>query len=168
MSTSDTGDVVEITRRIPIPRSVSPQAHAALTAGNQMARHVRGQANPPLDDIDAWREHIRVRNMTVESFDTLFWFQLDYPGLLGGGHPATYRDIVFENFTVERAGTVFDAHAPAEAPLRDVTLRNITIKQADRTLVLENVADLKFENVTIAGQTVNGRLDWARAEAASR
>ncbi|MBE2213457.1 MAG: glycoside hydrolase family 28 protein [Opitutaceae bacterium] len=113
-------------------------------------------------------DHIRVRNMTVESFDTLFWFQLDYPGLLGGGHPATYRDIVFENFTVERAGTVFDAHAPAEAPLRDVTLRNITIKQADRTLVLENVADLKFENVTIAGQTVNGHLDWARAEAAPR
>ncbi len=110
-------------------------------------------------------EHIRVRNMTVESFDTLFWFQLDYPGLLGGGHPATYRDIVFENFTVERAGTFFEAHAPAESPLREVTLRNINVKQAERPLVLENVAGLHFENVTIGGQTVNGTLDWKKSPA---
>jgi polygalacturonase len=108
-------------------------------------------------------EHIRVRNMTVESFDNLFWFQLDYPGLLGGGHPSTYRDIVFENFTVERAGTVFDAHAPASAPLTGVTLRNITIKQADKTFVLENVQGLKLENLRIGAQTVNGTLDWAQA-----
>jgi polygalacturonase len=105
-------------------------------------------------------EHIRVRNFTVESFDNLFWFELNYPGLLGGGHPATYRDIVFENFTVERAGMVFDARAPAEAPLRNVTLRNITIKQADKTFHLENVDGLKLENVVIAGQRVDGQLDW--------
>lgn len=108
-------------------------------------------------------EHIRVRNMTVESFDQLFWFQLDYPGLLGGGHPSTYRDIVFENFTVERAGTVFESHAPAGAPLRDVVLRNVAIKQADKTFVLENIEGLRLENVTIGTQTVNGRLDWNQA-----
>lgn len=99
-------------------------------------------------------EHIRVRNMTVESFDHLFWFQLDYPGLLGGGHPSTYRDIVFENFTVERAGTVFDAHAPAEAPLKEVTLRNIQIKSADKHFVLAHVEGLHLENVTVAGQPI--------------
>ncbi len=104
-------------------------------------------------------EHVRVRNMTVESFDTLFWFQLNYPGLLGGGHPATYRDIVFENFTVERAGTVFDASAPAEAPLKGVVLRNITIKQADKRFILENVENLKLENVTIAGKRVSSTKD---------
>lgn len=105
-------------------------------------------------------EHIRVRNFTVESFDNLFWFQLDYPGLLGGGHPSTYRDIVFENFTVERAGTVLEAHAPAVAPLRDVTLRNVTVQEAGNTFVLENVEGLKLENVVIAGQRVDGALDW--------
>lgn len=107
-------------------------------------------------------EHIRVRNMTVESFDQLFWFQLNYPGLLGGGHPATYRDIVFENFTVERAGTFFEAHAPAEAPLRDVTLRNIAVKAVDKTLVLENVTGLTFENVTLGGQRIDGQLGWRK------
>ncbi|WP_217494408.1 glycoside hydrolase family 28 protein [Nibricoccus aquaticus] len=97
-------------------------------------------------------EHIRVRNMTVESFDTLFWFQLNYPGLLGGGHPSTYRDIVFENLTVERAGTIFDGSAPAESPLKGVVLRNIAIKEAGKTFILENVEDLKLENVTVAGK----------------
>lgn len=105
-------------------------------------------------------EHIRVRNFTVESFDTLFWFQLDYPGQLGGNFPSTYRDIVFENFTVERAGTIFNGDAPAAAPLRDVTLRNINVKQADRTFILKNVEGLKLENVLIGGQRVDGRLDW--------
>jgi len=105
-------------------------------------------------------EHIRVRDFTVEAFTNLFWFQLDYPGLLGGGHPSTYRDIVFENFTVERAATVFEAHAPASAPLRDVTLRNVTVRQADRTFVLENVEDLKLDNVVFGGQRVDGNLDW--------
>lgn len=106
-------------------------------------------------------EHIRVRNFKVESFEKhLFWFQLDYPGLLGGGHPAVYRDIVFENVTVERAGTVFEAHAPAVAPLQDVTLRNIDVADAERTLVLENVEGLRFENVTVGGQRIDGALDW--------
>ena len=109
-------------------------------------------------------EHIRVRNFTVEAFENLFWFQLNYPGLLGGGHPSTYRDIVFEDFTVERAGTVFDANAPAAAPLRDVTLRNITIDQVDRTFVLHNVEGLVLENVVIEGQRVDGRLDWLQTE----
>lgn len=104
-------------------------------------------------------EHIRVRNFTVESFDNLFWFQLDYPGQLGGNFPATYRDIVFENFTVERAGTVFAGDAPAAAPLREVVLRNITIKQAEKTFLLKNVEGLVLENVTIGGQTLNGRLE---------
>jgi hypothetical protein len=108
-------------------------------------------------------EHIRVRNFTVEAFDNLFWFQLDYPGQLGGNFPSTYRDIVFENFTVERAGTVFNADAPAAAPLRDVTLRNVTIKQADRTFVLKNVEGLKLENVVIGGQRVDGQLNWRQS-----
>jgi polygalacturonase len=108
-------------------------------------------------------EHIRVRNFTVEAFDNLFWFQLDYPGQLGGNYPSTYRDIVFENFTVERAGTVFNGDAPAAAPLRDVTLRNVTIKQADRTFILKNVEGLKLENVRIGGQRVDGQLNWRQA-----
>ena len=51
-------------------------------------------------------------------------------------------------------GVVFEAHAPASAPLRDVTLRNVTIATARTGFVLENVQGLKLENVTIAGKAV--------------
>jgi len=105
-------------------------------------------------------ETVRVRNFTIETFENFIWFQLDYPGQLGGNFPSTYRDIVFENITVERAGTIFNGDAPAAAPLRDVVLRNINIKQADKTFILKNVENLKLENVVIGGQRVDGNLQW--------
>lgn len=105
-------------------------------------------------------EHIRVRNMTIESFDQLFWFQLNYPGELGGNYPTVYRDLVFEDITVESTGSVLEVYAPEGYPLQDVTLRNITIKKADELFVLDNVQNLVFENVEINGNRVNGQLDW--------
>lgn len=111
-------------------------------------------------------EHIRVWNFKVEEFENLFWFQLDYPGDMGGNFPATYRDIVFENFDVEKVGTVFEAHAPRQAPLQNVRLTNINVNEADTPLVVENVSQLHFENVRIGDQVVSGDLDWGPAESA--
>ena len=99
-------------------------------------------------------EHVGVRRFTVGSFKRLFWFQLDYPSQLGGNFPSTYRDIVFEDFEVGDVGTLFEAHAPAEAPLLDVLVRNVSAVSAEQTVVLENVDGLRFENVTVAGQPV--------------
>ncbi len=104
-------------------------------------------------------EHIGVRRFKVGSFDRLFWFQLAYPGGLGGNFPATYRDIVFEDFEVEKVGTLFEAHAPKQAPLKDVVLRNVRVTGADQTVVLENVEDLVFEGVTVAGQPLTLAAD---------
>lgn len=100
-------------------------------------------------------EHIGVRRFQVGSFKRLFWFQLSYPGELGGNFPATYRDIVFEDFEVETVGTLFEAHAPPQAPLLEVIVRNVKVAAADQTLVLENVEKLIFDGVTVAGQPVN-------------
>ena len=75
-------------------------------------------------------EHVGVRRFTVGSFERLFWFQLNYPGELGGNFPSTYRDIVFEDFEVENVGTLFEGHAPPQAPLRDVVLRNVAVASA--------------------------------------
>ncbi len=105
-------------------------------------------------------EHIRVRNMTIESFDQLFWFQLNYPGELGGNYPTVYRDLVFEDITVESTGSVLEVYAPEGYPLQDVTLRNITIKKAEDLFVLDNVQNLVFDNVEINGNRVDGQLDW--------
>lgn len=99
-------------------------------------------------------EHVGVRRFRVGSFARLFWFQLDYPSELGGDFPATYRDIVFEDFTVGAVGTLLEAHAPPQAPLREVTLRNIDVAAAERTFVLDHVRDLRIEGVTVAGRPV--------------
>lgn len=100
-------------------------------------------------------EHVGVRRFRVGSFDRLFWFQLDYPSELGGNFPATYRDIVFEDFTVGDVKALFEAHAPREAPLRDVTLRRIAVASAEQPLILENVSGLTLEDVTVAGRPVS-------------
>jgi polygalacturonase len=99
-------------------------------------------------------EHVGVRRFAVGSFDRLFWFQLDYPGELGGNFPSTYRDIVFEGFEVGDVGTLFEAHAPPEAPLRGVVVRDVTVASAKKTLILENVEDLRLSDVTVAGAVV--------------
>ena len=55
---------------------------------------------------------------------------------------------MFEDFEVEDVGTLFEAHAPAVAPLRDVLVRNVSVASAQQTVVLENVRGLRFENVS--------------------
>jgi len=110
-------------------------------------------------------EHVGVRRFTVGSFDRLFWFQLNYPSALGGNFPATYRDIVFEDFEVGDVGTLFEAHAPAVAPLRDVLVRNVSAASAKQTVVLENVQGLRFENVTVAGRRVSSPAAAPAAQA---
>jgi len=100
-------------------------------------------------------EHVGVRRFAVGSFERLFWFQLNYPGELGGNFPSTYRDIVFEDFEVETVGTLFEAHAPSQAPLRDVVLRNVAVASAKQTVILENVRGLRFDDVTVAGRPVS-------------
>jgi len=100
-------------------------------------------------------EHVGVRRFKVGSFERLFWFQLNYPGELGGNFPATYRDIVFEGFEVDDVGTLFEAHAPPQAPLRNVLLENVAVSSAQENVILENVEDLRFEGVTVAGRPVS-------------
>lgn len=100
-------------------------------------------------------EHVGVRRFQIGSFKTLFWFQLDYPGELGGNFPATYRDIVFEDLEVENVETFFDAQAPAAAPLRDVVIRNVSAKSAETAVRAKNVVGMRFDKVTVAGQNID-------------
>jgi polygalacturonase len=104
-------------------------------------------------------EHVGVRRFKVGSFKRLFWFQLNYPGELGGNFPATYRDVVFEDFEVGDVGTLFEAHAPPEAPLRDVRLINVAVASAEETVIIENVQGLDFHDVTVAGRPVSVPAD---------
>ena len=111
-------------------------------------------------DRGATCKHIRVRNMDIANFENFIWFQLNYPGELGGNFPTIYSDLVFEDITVESiSGNLFDAHAPKGYPLQGVTLQNVTIKDAaNNNLTLENVKDLVLDNVVVGDQVMNGHL----------
>lgn len=105
-------------------------------------------------------ENIHLRNLQVESFDNLFWFQLNYPGELGGFFPSTYRDIVFENIQVREVDTFLEVHAPAAAPLQNVQFRNISVEKVTTPLVVENAVNLTFEKVKLDSQRIDGVLSW--------
>jgi polygalacturonase len=100
-------------------------------------------------------EHVGVRRFKVGSFRKLIWFQLDYPGELGGAFPSTYRDLVFEDLEAGDVETFFEAHAPAAAPLRDVVVRNVRVAKARVPLLATNVTGLRFQNVAVAGQRID-------------
>ncbi|MBV1908061.1 MAG: glycoside hydrolase family 28 protein [Kangiellaceae bacterium] len=106
-------------------------------------------------------EHIYVRNMKIAEFDNIIWFQLNYPGVIKGGFPPIYRNLVFENITVEKANhTVIEAHAHKNFPIENVLIKNLTVKQAGKAIVLEHVKNLRLENVSINQESINGQLDW--------
>lgn len=105
-------------------------------------------------------EHIRVTNLQVESFKSLIWFQLNYPGELDGKHPSRYRDIIFDKVNVEKAGIFLEIHAPDEMPVEDLVLRNVNVLDAQQQMILENVKNLVFDNVTVNQQSINGTLNW--------
>ena len=107
-------------------------------------------------------ENVHLRNLTVESFDNLFWFQLNYPGELGGFFPSTYRDIVFENIDVTRVGTFLEVHAPDAAPLKDVVFKDVHVEQVKTPMVIENAVNLKFEEVKLGSQRIDGVLSWRK------
>jgi len=78
---------------------------------------------------------------------------------------STYRDIVFEDFKVQNVGVVFDGHAPAAAPLKDVLIKDVAVASAKTNFVLENVQDLRLDNLTIGGQRYDGRPSAVSAPA---
>jgi polygalacturonase len=110
-------------------------------------------------DRGATCEHVRVRNMRIANFENFIWFQLNYPGELGGNFPTIYKDLVFEDITMESTKNVFEAHAPKGYPLQDVMLRNVTIENASNPVfMLENVKNLVLDNVEINDQRLNGTM----------
>jgi polyisoprenoid-binding protein YceI len=138
-----------------------PMIRAGFVARGRIDRHDYGVSWNSALDRGGVVERIRIRNMHIKSTDLLFWFELTYiAGAQGGNFPSIYRDIVFEDITVDKVGKVFHANAPKGYPLKDVTLRNVRIKQADELFTIDNVDNLVFDNVEINGQRVNGVLSW--------
>ena len=82
-------------------------------------------------------------------------FRTDYHGYRGGNYPTKFRHITIEDVTCNRVDSVaLMANGIPEAKLYDITLRNIKVKKAPKAMQMENVVDLKLENVEVNGEQV--------------
>lgn len=107
-------------------------------------------------------ENIYIERADVGEFDTLFWFQLNYPSELGGNFETRYRNIQFSNISAKQIGTSFFVRAPDKFPLENVSFKDITIKHNKQLFDVENALNVRFEQVSVQHQTINGELSWQR------
>lgn len=145
-------------------------ARWAITIGSEMSGGVR---NIYIEDckIDSCRNGIYFKsnldrggyfenlNMRRIEADVCLWavvnFRTDYHGYRGGNYPTKFRHITIEDVTCNRVDSVaLMANGIPEAKLYDITLRNIKVKKAPKAMQMENVVDLKLENVEVNGEQV--------------
>ena len=145
-------------------------ARWAITIGSEMSGGVR---NIFIEDckIDSCRngiyfksnldrggffENLYMRNIEA---DICLWgmvnFRTDYHGYRGGNYPTQFRNITIENIKCNRVDSVaIMANGVPEAKLYDITLRNIEVKEAPKATQMQNVVNLKLENVVVNGKKV--------------
>lgn len=71
---------------------------------------------------------------------------------------------MFENFNVQKAGTALEVHAPQSAPLESVLFKNVKVGEAEKVMILENARDIRFENVQIGDERIDGTLSRRRLD----
>lgn len=145
-------------------------ARWAITIGSEMSGGVR---NIFIEDcqIDSCRngiyfksnldrggyfEHLYLRNIKA---DICLWgvvnFRTDYHGYRGGNHPTRFSNITIENVVCNRVDSVaILANGVPEAKLHNITLRNIEVKKAPKATQMQNLVNLKMENVVVNGKVV--------------
>jgi polygalacturonase len=105
-------------------------------------------------------ENIYIDQADVGEFDTLFWFQLNYPSELGGNFETRYRNIHFSNVKTKDIGTSFFIRAHDAYPLENVTFNQITIENNKQIFDVENAVNVNFNQVQIQQQILNGTMSW--------
>lgn len=105
-------------------------------------------------------EDAYISGADVESFATLFWFQLNYPSEHGGEFATTYRNIVLRDVRARDVGVALFVRAPDELPLQNVFVENVTIESTEQVFDVENLENLHLENVRVGEQVINARMSW--------
>jgi polygalacturonase len=77
-------------------------------------------------------EHVRVRDVTVDSASTFVHFTTAYPGYRGGNVPPNFSDFVLARVSCGQAEKGVSAVGVSSAPLRGVVLRDVTVRQTKK------------------------------------
>lgn len=112
-------------------------------------------------DRGGYIENVYVRNIDVENVDAaLVKFEPDYKSESQRHYPTAIRDIVIENVKAATAGTCgIYAKGFADMPIENILIRNLSLDSTGRAYDIENVRELRLENVSINGEKTNAVLN---------
>jgi polygalacturonase len=97
-------------------------------------------------------EHLRYRNIEVGQVRDAIVINYYYEEGDAGDFDPIVRDILIENLSVERAERVFQVRGFDRDPIQDMRLSNVRVSMAEEIGIVENVAGLALENVSINGE----------------
>ncbi len=106
-------------------------------------------------DRGGYIEDVYVRNISVENVDAcLVKFEPDYKSESKRHFPTAIKHFVIENVKAATAGEVgIYAKGFADLPIEDITIRNLSLGSTPQAYSIENVKELKLQNVSINGET---------------
>lgn len=107
-------------------------------------------------DRGGYVRNIQIRNVeVVESKGDLFYFTNNYHGYRGGEAPSAFHDIYIENVTCKYANNVIHLQGLIESPLNKIIFQNITVEQAGTSFgKMQNFKNIKLNRFRIAGKTI--------------
>lgn len=141
--------------------------HGAICIGSEMSGGVRnvfvedcqiGSAAAALlfkSNLDRGGvvEHVRVRNITADRVHNGIQFETTYQGYRGGNAPPTFRDFRVDAVNIKLASrTGIRIEGSATIPVRNVLLRDVTVEGAKVPYATRDIADIRFEAVSVNGQ----------------
>ncbi len=97
-------------------------------------------------------ERIRMRDVDVETTETLIHFTTDYHSYRGGNAPPTYRDFTVARVRCARADQALHIVGVESAPVQDVRLSDITVQTTTQADAIAHVRNLQFDRVAVAGR----------------
>jgi len=107
-------------------------------------------------DRGGFIENIHISDVQCDSARSAFIrFENNYHGSRGGQHPTLFNNFTIQNVTCTNSGEVaIYAVGVKGHPLQNISLKNITVLHTPKDQIIDNIEDLKYDNVLVNGAKV--------------
>jgi polygalacturonase len=120
-------------------------------AMNEVHHALYFKANP---DRGGRIRDVYIRGVRARKADTVLIFTNDYHGYRGGDFPTLFEDVWVEDVRVDEAAVGISVVGHQDAFVRDVSVRNMRVGTVEIPLRARYVANLRFDNVVMGGETI--------------
>lgn len=107
-------------------------------------------------DRGGFIENIHVSDVQCDSARSAFIrFENNYHGSRGGHYPTLFNDFYIQNASCTNSGEVaIYAVGVTGNPLQNISLKNVTVLHTPKDQIIDNIKDVRYENVVINGVIV--------------